>query len=288
MSIEAEKGVIYHSASKSSIPSTEDEKHVAMSVEERSIAEAAARYGYGPLAGKRSQLSPIVNYSPPGKTRAPAPRKFANPAPLGLCAFALTTFILSLINMQARNVRAPNLVIGSAFAYGGFVQLLTGMWEMASGNTFGATTFSSYGAFWISYGIVFTPGGFDIVSNITKIDGGTGLNNVIGFWLIAWFIFSTMMLSLTVKTNWACFLLFVCLDMTYLLLAIGYFQESAPGVPYAPLIKAGGFFGLLAAFLAWYGALAELADETNSFIRYPVGTLPWVNAGRAKAERDMV
>lgn len=64
----------------------------------------------------------------------PSFRKFANPAPLGLCAFALTTFVLSLVNANARSVSVPNIVVGLAYAYGGLIQLLAGMWEMAVGS----------------------------------------------------------------------------------------------------------------------------------------------------------
>lgn len=94
-------------------------------------------------------------------------RQFANPAPLGLCGFALTTFVLSLVNVRARSVLTPNIVIGLgnytfcfvnvALAYGGLAQFCAGMWEFAAGNTFGALAFSSYGAFWISFACIFIP-----------------------------------------------------------------------------------------------------------------------------------
>lgn len=96
------------------------------------------------------------------------------------------------------------------------------------------------------------------------------------------------MFLLTIKTNWAFFLLFFFLDMAFLLLAVGHFEEPALGKVNEALIKAGGFFGLLAAFLAWYNAIAGIANESNSFFRFPLGPLPWANAGRSKAERDMV
>ena len=64
----------------------------------------------------------------PGLYRSVEARKFANPAPLGLCAFALTTFVLSAINMNARDLTAPNIAVPLAFGYGGLVQLLAGMW----------------------------------------------------------------------------------------------------------------------------------------------------------------
>lgn len=88
-------------------------------------------YGGNPLA--RAGTTESARYPAfggefqPG-SYAPSQRKFANPAPLGLSAFALTTFILSLINMRARNVMEPNLVVASAYGYGGLVQLLAGMW----------------------------------------------------------------------------------------------------------------------------------------------------------------
>ncbi|WEW59653.1 Meiotically up-regulated protein 86 protein [Emydomyces testavorans] len=289
MSPEADRDAAYNMTTKSSIPTSSEDGAHAMSKEERDVAEAAARYGYGPLApGHKHELNAFATTFHPSLFQKMAHREFANPAPLGLSAFALTTFVLSLINMQARGTHAPNLVIASAFGYGGLVQLLAGMWEMAVGNTFGATALSSYGGFWISYGIIFTPGGFEIVSSVTKVDGQSGLNSVVGFWLIGWFIFTTIMLILTIKSSWAFFLLFLFLDLAFLMLAIGHFQESAPGKLNVPLIKAGGFFGLLAAFLAWYNAIAAIANESNSFFRYPLGPLPWANAGRPKTQREMV
>jgi hypothetical protein len=102
-----------------------------MSAEEHEIARAAARFGYGPLAQvntAEARLPPFGGEFQPGLYRSVERRKFANPAPLGLSAFALTTFILSAINMGARDITEPNIVIGSAFGYGGLVQLLAGMW----------------------------------------------------------------------------------------------------------------------------------------------------------------
>lgn len=102
-----------------------------MSHEEHQAAKAAARFGYGPLAhtGSGTGRHPAFGGEfQPGTFRSVEQRKFANPAPLGLCAFALTTFILSLINMGTRGLTEPNIVVASAFGYGGLVQLLAGMW----------------------------------------------------------------------------------------------------------------------------------------------------------------
>lgn len=231
-----------------------------VTLDEHQVALQAARFGYGPLA----QSKPVEQ------------RKFANPAPLGLSAFALTTFLLSLINMGTLNIGGPSIVIGLAFGYGGLVQLCAGMWEMAVGNTFGATALSSYGGFWIAFAITLTPGGFDIVASYK----GDEFTNAMGLFLMAWFIFTTILLLCTLRSTVVFFTLFFVLDITFLLLGLSYLLHDAAG-PIVSLQKAGGLFGLLAAFLAWYNALAGIADDTNSFVTFPVGHFPWSVAGRA-------
>jgi len=119
-------------------------------------------HGGNPLAHAATNdptrsLAAFGGHFQPGLYAKPS-AKFANPAPLGLSAFALTTFVLSVIQMGAKDLTEPNIVVASAFGYGGLVQLLAGMWEMATGNTFGATALSSYGGFWISFAIILTPG----------------------------------------------------------------------------------------------------------------------------------
>lgn len=238
----------------------------------------------------------------PGLYRPTEHRKFANPAPLGLCAFALTTFVLSLINIQCREVTKPNIAVALAFGYGGFVQLLAGMWEMAVGNTFGATALSSYGGFWLAWAIVNTPGGFNIVASYAVTDSAgkaTGnhvndLNNAVGFFLLGWWIFTTILLICTLRSTVAFFLLFFTLDIAFLMLAIGHLAADAKGKGNVASTKAGGYFGLFAAFLAWYNALAGIADDSNSFFVVPVAHFPWSQKGReqraalTKTERETV
>ena len=81
--------------------------------------------------------------------------------------------------------------------------------------------------------------------------------------LQGWFIFTTLLLVCTLRSTVAFFSLFFSLDMAFLLLGIGYLHRDAAGAPNPPVIKAGGFFALLAAFLAWYNALAGIADDSN-------------------------
>src|SRR5438309_6215962 len=106
----------------------------------------------------------------------------ADPGPLGLAGFAGTTFVLSLINSNLVSARGIGAVLGLALAYGGIAQLLAGMWEFRTGNTFGAVAFSSFGAFWISFYILvrLTPG-----SLITP--------HALSLYLWMWAIFTTYM-----------------------------------------------------------------------------------------------
>ncbi|KAI8448279.1 GPR1/FUN34/yaaH family-domain-containing protein [Phakopsora pachyrhizi] len=174
--------------------------------------------------------------------------KFANPAPLGLCSFAATTFLLSLINMQCRGVKINNLVLSMAFGYGGIAQFLAGMWEFASGNTFGATAFSAYGGFWFSFGLILLPSTGVVASYASST---AELENALGFYLFSW----TIMLIASFKTSVGLVALFFFLDITFLLL------ES--------LTKAGGAFGLITSFIAWYCAAAILFKAEKSQIKLP-------------------
>ncbi|KIM97458.1 hypothetical protein OIDMADRAFT_147882 [Oidiodendron maius Zn] len=252
-------------------------------------------YGGNPLAhlntGDSARFAAFGGEFQPGLYRPTTDRKIANPAPLGLSAFALTTFVLSLINVQTKNVLEPNIVVALAFGYGGLVQLLAGMWEMAIGNTFGATALSSYGGFWISFAIVLTPGGFQIQAAYAGTSAGVNdFTNAFGFFLAGWFIFTTILVLCTLRSTLAFFLLFFFLDMAFLLLSIGYLQAT-DGAPKASVIKAGGYFGLFAAFMAWYNALAGIADDSNSFFIIPVLHFPWsskAREARAKTERETV
>ncbi|KAG0646115.1 Monocarboxylate transporter acpA [Hyphodiscus hymeniophilus] len=198
-------------------------------------------------------------------------RNIANPSPLGLCGFALTTFILSAINMEVMDVTHANLIVGPAFAYGGLVQLCAGMWEMSIGNTFGATSLSSYGGFWIGMAIILTPGGFEIEAAYDSEE----FNHAFSLYLFAWFIFTTIILLCTLSSSVAHCSIFFTLDLSLLCLALGRKYPHLDGLSYVPhhnLTYAGGVFGLLSAFAAWYNALAGIAASNKAFGHYPPGT----------------
>jgi succinate-acetate transporter protein len=166
--------------------------------------------------------------------------KIANPGPLGLAGFALTTFVLSSINAGWFKASETLVVIGLAVFYGGIAQFAAGMWEFRSGNTFGATAFSSFGAFWLSFAALLIPG-FGV-----KGISATG----IGLYLLGWTIFTGIMLLGTFRINVALVLVFLFLFITFLLLALGNLQANTN------LVQIGGYTGVITAIIAWYTALA--------------------------------
>lgn len=192
-------------------------------------------------------------------TTRPAPgAHIADPAALGLGAFALTTFVLSVVNAGIVPDKVEPVVFGLAFAYGGVAQLAAGLWEFAKGNTFGATAFCSYGAFWLS---------FWWLTGHTDLSGaGADVNKGLGVYLLAWGIFTLYMTVAAIRVSGAVLLVFVLLTITYFLLAFGEFGTSSG------LTKAGGYVGLLTAIAAWYASFATVVNFT--FKRTVMPTLP--------------
>src|SRR5947209_11965828 len=180
----------------------------------------------------------------------------ADPGPLGLGAFALTTFMLSMYNAHLINQGGLKTVIAVALAYGGIAQLLAGMWEFRTGNTFGATAFSSFGAFWISY--------FALVQfNLIPLRPAVA-NAALGLYLIAWGIFTTYMFVASLRTTAAVSLVFILLAATFFVLGIGNANGSVS------TIKVGGWLGLVTAGAAWYASFAGVVNSTFARVLMPV------------------
>ena len=172
----------------------------------------------------------------------------ANPAPLGLAGFAMTTFVLSMTNANWVSGMDIPVVLGLALAYGGIAQLLAGMWEFRAGNTFGAVAFSSFGAFWISYWLLVT---FNVGGLVPAHAG-----HAIGLYLWAWAIFTAYMMIAALRVSGAVLLVFVLLTITFVLLAIG----SDGG--HATVTHWGGYLGVATAIAAWYASFAAVINST--------------------------
>jgi succinate-acetate transporter protein len=194
--------------------------------------------------------------------RSSAVAAIANPAPLGLAGFALTTFVLSMVNSGLVSDKAEPVVFGLALAYGGIAQLLAGMWEFKTGNTFGATAFSSYGAFWISFWALVT----FFVKDIPAADAG----HAVGLYLWAWGIFTAYMFIASLRTTVAVALVLFLLTLTYVALGIGNSHGSAPG---HGLVLIGGILGLATALAAWYASFAQVVNSTFGRDVAPLGPL---------------
>jgi succinate-acetate transporter protein len=180
--------------------------------------------------------------------RPRAVEKIADPGPLGLAAFALTTFVLSMINAGLVGHGAEPVVFGLALAYGGVAQLLAGMWEFKTGNTFGAVAFTSYGAFWISF--------WAFVQFFAKDVPAADAGHAVGLYLWAWGIFTTYMLVASLRTSVGLVVVFALLATTFILLGIGNSGD------HANIVKAGGWVGLATALAAWYCSFAAVTNST--------------------------
>jgi succinate-acetate transporter protein len=180
----------------------------------------------------------------------------ADPGPLGLAAFALTTFVLSMFNADLVSRSGEAVTFGLALAYGGVAQVLAGMWEFRTGNTFGAVAFTSFGAFWISFWAFVQ----FYAADVPAADAG----HAVGLYLIAWGIFTTYMFVASLRTTTAIALVFVLLAVTFFLLGIG----NARGTD--SIVKAGGWFGLATAIAAWYASFAAVTNSTFGRTVLPV------------------
>src|SRR3954453_2324751 len=184
----------------------------------------------------------------------------ADPGPLGLAAFALRTFVLSFFNSGLVNEKGLPIVLGLALAYGGIGQLLAGMWEFRTGNTFGATAFTSYGAFWISFWAFEQFFAKDITDEAT-------LGNAVGLYLIGWGIFTTYMFIASLRVSAAVAVVFALLAATFIVLGIGDASGNAD------ITKIGGFIGIATAIAAWYASFAAVTNSTFGRIVLPVKDL---------------
>jgi hypothetical protein len=189
----------------------------------------------------------------------PVAPSIGDPAPLGLAAFALTTFVLSFFNAGLVSDKGLPVVLGLALAYGGIAQLLAGMWEFRNNNTFGATAFTSFGAFWISWFVLEQFEGSKIPS--------THLGAAAGLYLIAWGIFTTYMWIASFRVSVAVNVVFLLLAATFIVLGIGESNGTDS------IVKAGGWIGIATAIAAWYASFASVTNKTFGRIVMPVREL---------------
>jgi uncharacterized protein len=189
-------------------------------------------------------------------TGADPTRHIADPGPLGLAGFAGTTFVLSAVNAGLVSSSIEPVVLPLALFYGGLAQLLAGMWEFRKNNTFGATAFSTYGAFWLAFAFYV----WQFAGKIPAADAASAT----GMFLLVFTIFTAYMAVASLRTSAALVGVFVLLFLTFLFLTVGEFA-GADGIG-----KVGGWLGLLTAVLAWYTSFAVVLNSTFKRTVLPV------------------
>jgi succinate-acetate transporter protein len=179
--------------------------------------------------------------------------KLANPAPLGLSGFALTTWMLSMVNAGWFSGDNIPLVLACAFAFGGTAQFAAGLMEFPRGNTFGFVAFCSYGAFWWTFAL------------FVEFFAAKVSPNFVGWWLVLWGVFTFFMWIGSLALNRGVQFVFLALWVTFLLLGLSEWTG------FSMLHRAGGYLGLVTAALAFYVAAAEIINETHGREVLPLG-----------------
>ncbi|GAA5960161.1 hypothetical protein JCM8115_002532 [Rhodotorula mucilaginosa] len=190
----------------------------------------------------------------------PFHRKLANPAPLGLTSFGAGFFLTCFLTLHARGVQTPNVVVPVLMLYGGIAQWVTGLVEIISGNTFGATVFCSYGAFNMTYAALYLPA-FGVAQAYTLPDGSISpeFSQAIGLYLIVWMMVTIFFMIAALRTTLAVFSTLFFTAVTFLVLAINNFTGSDSAR------IAGGVFGLCASACSWWGAASALWGPETTF-----------------------
>ncbi|MBV9012328.1 MAG: acetate uptake transporter [Pseudonocardiales bacterium] len=193
--------------------------------------------------------------SPQVQTVSPG-GQIADPGPLGLAAFAMTTFVLSCVNAGLVDKAIEPVVLPLALFYGGLAQLLAGMWEFRKANTFGALAFSSYGAFWLSFAAY--------AKFIAPALPAEAAASATGLFLLSWTIFTAYMTIASLRVSGAVAAVLIALLATFIFLTIGAYAGDAG------ITRLGGYLGLVTAVLAWYASFAGVTNATFKNTVLPV------------------
>jgi succinate-acetate transporter protein len=184
---------------------------------------------------------------------------WGNSAPLALLAFAVTTFMLSMINADAVAVTTTPIVFGVALMFGGLAQLIAGLIQLRTGNTFSGVLFAGFGAFWMSF--------FAIGQWFAKDIPALQLGHALGLFIYAFGLFVVVMLAASLRTNVIVVVALAVLVGTFFCLGAGNYGH------HTTLIHWGGYLGLAAAACAFYLALAELCEFSYGRSVLPVWPL---------------
>ena len=223
----------------------------------------------GPHTYRRQDIQDLFErlqpLSKPDEGRVSTVRKFANPVPLGLASFSLSCLTLSLVNANVRGVTNLKFLISLFMFFGGAIELFAGLLCFVAGDTFCMTVFSSFGGFWISWGCINT----DQFHSISAYGNDTKMfDNITGFFLAGWTVFTFLMLLCSMKSTWGIFLLLATLEMTFLLLTIGCFIDNNK------VKMAGGYFGIVSSCCGWYSLYCMVSTPENTYFNLDATVMP--------------
>ncbi len=199
------------------------------------------------MAQAQAAVASVAPAATSAAAAVPAASAAANPAPLGLAGFAMTTLVLSVVNAGIVTGSSLAIVVALALAYGGLAQIMAGIWEYRNGNTFGATAFSSYGGFWLSF------------AAFVVLFQGKDAGNEVAWYLLAWGIFTFYMWIATLTHARPVMVVFLLLWITFVVLAAGGFNNDPAG---SGITRLGGYIGILTAIAAWYASARTIINES--------------------------
>lgn len=186
----------------------------------------------------------------------PYPKFNINSSPLGLYGFGLSCFVLGLFNCQAKGITLPNVAVSLACFYGATAQIIAGLLEFPTRNTFAFTALTSYGEFWLGYACVVV----ELLGIMAAYEGMAQFLNTMGLFLLEWVIWILIVVLITMKSALVFFLMFLFLDLTFIFLACAEITGRV-GVALG-----GGVIGVITAFIAWYNGFVGTTTHFNSYI----------------------
>uniref|UniRef100_A0A060SY23 ARAD1A17248p n=1 Tax=Blastobotrys adeninivorans TaxID=409370 RepID=A0A060SY23_BLAAD len=209
--------------------------------------------------------------------------KIANPGPLGLISFAITTFCVGLYhcgaglpgtNPQNEEAIGPDAaIIGMAIFVGGIAQFAAGMWEMRVGNTFGATVHTLYGGFWLAYSCFLIPF-FGIAEAYGKTEAGArALSFALGIFMTIWCFLTLTFTIAALRTNIAILATLGTLTLAFLMLGLGEYLKTLNPTSSMHCEKAGGAIAVVCAMCAFYAGAAGIMLPQTTFVTLPLGAV---------------
>ncbi|KAI6780228.1 uncharacterized protein J7T54_003007 [Emericellopsis cladophorae] len=244
--------------------------------------EAAAHHDY--VNGHDPELGHGAHRSTVSQVRDPQFFKVANPGPLGLISFAITTLCLGFYHLPGANplgsVGPYQAIFGLAVFFGGGTQFVAGIMEFRVGNTFGSTLHCSYGAFWLSFAMFIVPS-----LGIREAYAGDerAFTVAVGIFLMAWCLLTLVFTIGALKTNIAILFVLGCLTLAFFFLGLAQFIAVPHPSAAIKVNQVGGAFSVFCALGALYAGASGIMLPESTWVRFPLGEFNYAKPSPAAA-----